>query len=444
MRPERAPYDLIGIGFGPSNLAVAVALEERVHASGRETLRAVFFERQAEPCWHPGLLLEGTTLQISFLKDLATPRDPTSEFTFLNYLRETGRLQAFINLRDFYPSRIEFNDYLRWAAERLRHHARFCSSVERILPAQSTDTAEMDLLDVVVRQDGRRERSYLARNVVVATGGSPSVPAGVSTSEESRAVHSSQFLPLVKRHFADRERPYRFLVIGSGQSAAEVFEYLLRNFPAAEVTCAMRRWAFKPADDSSFVNEIFRPETTDLFYGLTSELRHMISAVHRDTNYSAVDLDLIRAIYRMLYEDAVENRTRARLLPLHEFVSVTETGEGVEVRLRDLTARSERLVEVDGVVFATGYTRTLPLPLLAEIDPYLEVDEAGRYVIRRDYGLATKDELTAGVYLQGFAEGTHGLSDTLLSVLALRSTEILDSISARAASASEPIYAASA
>jgi L-ornithine N5-monooxygenase len=444
MQPERAPYDLIGVGFGPSNLAVAVALEERALASGGETLRAVFFERQAEPLWHPGLLLEGTTLQISFLKDLATPRDPRSEFTFLNYLREIGRLQAFINLRDFYPSRIEFNDYLRWAAERLRHHARFSSTVERILPAQSTETAEIDLLDVVVRHEGGRERSHLTRNVVVATGGSPSLPAGVSTSEESRAVHSSQFVPFLARHFAERDRPHRFLVIGSGQSAAEVYDYLLRNFPASDVACAMRRWAFKPADDSSFVNEIFRPETTDLFYGLTSELRHMISAVHRDTNYSAVDLDLIRAIYRTLYEDAVEGRTRARLLPLHEFVSLAETGEGVEVRLRDLTARRERLVEADGVVFATGYTRTLPLPLLSAIDPYIEVDGTGRYAIRRDYGLATKEELTAGVYLQGFAEDTHGLSDTLLSVLALRSTDILDSIASRTARAAEPLYAASA
>jgi L-ornithine N5-oxygenase len=424
--PGGAVYDLVGVGFGPSNLAVAVALEERAGEGG--DLRAIFFERQAEPLWHPGLLLEGTTLQISFLKDLATPRDPRSEFTFLNYLRESGRLQAFINLREFCPSRIEFNDYLRWVADRLRHYARFRSTVERVVPSPANPrSGEIDLLAVVVRDDSGATRSYLTRNVVVATGGEPSLPPEVSTSPGSATAHSSVFLPFVERRFPDHGGAYRFVVVGSGQSAAEVFEHLLKSYPSSDVTCVMRRWAFKPADDSLFVNEVFRPESTDLFYGLGSQLRRAISAAHRDTNYSAVDLELIRSIYRTLYEDSVCGRTRARILPLHELVSVTESEAGVCLLLRDLTSGGERVLQADGAVFATGYTRALPLPLLEAVDPYIEGDEEG-YRIRRDYSLETTSELTAGVYLQGFSEDTHGLSDTLLSVLAMRSTEILDSI----------------
>jgi L-ornithine N5-monooxygenase len=424
--PESAIYDLVGVGFGPSNLAVAVALEERAGDDG--DLRAIFFERQAEPLWHPGLLLEGTTLQISFLKDLATPRDPRSEFTFLNYLRERGRLQAFINLREFSPTRIEFNDYLQWVADRLRHYARFRSTVERIvLSPPDPRTGEIDLLAVVVRDESGSTRSYLTRNVVIATGGVPFLPPGVSTSPDSATAHSGEFLPFVERRFPDPGGSYRFVVVGSGQSAAEVFDYLLKSYPRSDVTCVMRRWAFKPADDSLFVNEIFRPETTDLFFGLTSQLRRAISAAHRDTNYSAVDLELIRSIYRTLYEDAVCGRTRARILPLHELVSVIDGDAGVELCLRDLTSGRDRVLEADGAVFATGYTRTLPLPLLEAVDPYIECD-GDVYRIRRDYSLATRSELTAGIYLQGFAEGTHGLSDTLLSVLAMRSTEILDAI----------------
>ena len=66
------------------------------------------------------MLLEQAHMQVSFLKDLATLRNPTSRFTFINYLHEKGRLQDFINLKTFFPSRHEFNDYLAWAASSSR------------------------------------------------------------------------------------------------------------------------------------------------------------------------------------------------------------------------------------------------------------------------------------------------------------------------------------
>jgi L-ornithine N5-oxygenase len=36
--------------------------------------------------------------------------------------------------------------------------------------------------------------------------------------------------------------------------------------------------------------------------------------------------------------------------------------------------------------------------------------------------------MTAGIYLQGCCEASHGLSDTLLSVLAIRSQEVVDAL----------------
>jgi L-ornithine N5-oxygenase len=59
-------------------------------------------------------------LQISFLKDLVTLRNPTSPYSFVNYLKAHGRLVDFINLGTFYPCRMEFNDYLRWVAGQFR------------------------------------------------------------------------------------------------------------------------------------------------------------------------------------------------------------------------------------------------------------------------------------------------------------------------------------
>ena len=46
------------------------------------------FERQPTFGWHTGMLLEKATMQVSFLKDLATMRNPSSTFTYVSYLHE--------------------------------------------------------------------------------------------------------------------------------------------------------------------------------------------------------------------------------------------------------------------------------------------------------------------------------------------------------------------
>ena len=68
-------YDLIGIGFGPSNLALALAIEEQCDASD---MNALFLEQHPEFQWHENMLIPGTEMQISFLKDLVTLRNPCS------------------------------------------------------------------------------------------------------------------------------------------------------------------------------------------------------------------------------------------------------------------------------------------------------------------------------------------------------------------------------
>lgn len=111
------PVDILGVGYGPSNLGLAIALQERNRAvPQQDRLTSVFVERQLEFRWHPGMLLPGATMQISFLKDLATQRNTRSEYTFLEYLAQRDRLTHFINLQTFFPSRLEFHDYLTWAA----------------------------------------------------------------------------------------------------------------------------------------------------------------------------------------------------------------------------------------------------------------------------------------------------------------------------------------
>lgn len=110
-------HDLIGVGFGPSNLALAIAaVEHNDQANGAGRVSVRFFERQPAFGWHRGMLLDDATMQVSFLKDLVTLRNPASGFSFLAYLHECGRLVDFINHKTLFPLRVEFHAYLEWAA----------------------------------------------------------------------------------------------------------------------------------------------------------------------------------------------------------------------------------------------------------------------------------------------------------------------------------------
>src|SRR6201999_4106607 len=55
---EPDTYDVVGIGFGPANLALAVCLEEEAEEPGGRDFARLFFESKPKSIWHPGLLLE--------------------------------------------------------------------------------------------------------------------------------------------------------------------------------------------------------------------------------------------------------------------------------------------------------------------------------------------------------------------------------------------------
>ncbi|WP_139319745.1 SidA/IucD/PvdA family monooxygenase, partial [Serratia marcescens] len=86
--------DLLMIGCGPSNLAVGVALEECAEVHNINS--SLILEKDTSVCWHRGMLFPEAQSQVSFLKDLVTQRDPTSRFSFLNFLHKTNRLDSFV------------------------------------------------------------------------------------------------------------------------------------------------------------------------------------------------------------------------------------------------------------------------------------------------------------------------------------------------------------
>ncbi|MEU8626064.1 lysine N(6)-hydroxylase/L-ornithine N(5)-oxygenase family protein [Streptomyces sp. NPDC048669] len=422
--PGDAPliHDLMGIGFGPSNVAMAIALSEHNARVGRrEAVTAHFFERQPAFGWHRGMLIDDATMQVSFLKDLVTLRDPSSEYTFLRYLQSRGRLIDFVNGKNLFPLRVEFHDYFEWAAAKVDDMVSYGHEVISVEPVLRDGVVEY--VDVTARS-GTETVVHRARNLVVGTGLRPLMPQGVERTD--RVWHNSDLLAKVDA--LEGTDPTRFVVVGAGQSAAENVAYLHRRFPRAEVCAVFSRYGYSPADDSSFANRIFDPEAVDEYFTAPDDIKRKLMGYHGNTNYSVVDIDLIDDLYRQAYQEKVLGTERLRFVNISRLTGVEETGDKVRATVTSLVTGEESTLEADVVVLATGYSPVEPLGLLGDVARHCHRDEEGRVRVERDYRIATDDELRCGIYLQGGTEHTHGITSSLLSNTAIRVGEILDSI----------------
>ncbi|WP_250437163.1 lysine N(6)-hydroxylase/L-ornithine N(5)-oxygenase family protein [Caballeronia sp. ATUFL_F2_KS9A] len=418
-------FDLIGVGFGPSNLSLAVRLAEE---RGASNMTHCYIERQAEFGWHRDMLLDDCRMQISFLKDLVTQRDPTSRFTFINYLFERGRLNEFVNLKNFYPTRVEFHDYLSWVAQAFDDRVHYGQSVTAIEPVLEAN-GDVSALRVVSQEADEREWRRVTKALSVGVGGAARVPEPFASLGPHNVIHSSAYLSSIERVAGDgRNGKKRIAIIGAGQSAAEVFADVTRRFPHVDATLVIRASALKPADDTPFVNEIFSPEFTDIVFAQSEDGRRSLIERFRDTNYAVVDRPLIEQIYEMLYLQKVSDETRHRLLANTVIENAARRANGeIELTMRDVLTGHARAERFDALVLATGYRRDTHLALLDGLAPHLG-DALAQRNVGRDYRLVTPSNFRPRIYLQGCCEDSHGLSDTLLSVLAVRSDEIAASL----------------
>ncbi|GAA2314441.1 lysine N(6)-hydroxylase/L-ornithine N(5)-oxygenase family protein [Streptomyces hawaiiensis] len=418
-------HDLIGIGFGPSNVAMAIALREHsTRVGGQEAITAHFFEQQPRFGWHRGMLIDDATMQVSFLKDLVTLRNPASEYSFLCYLQSKGRLIDFINHKNLFPLRVEFHDYFEWAAAQVEDMVSYGHEVVGVAPV--TRDGVVEHLEVTVRSGGGLE-VHRARNLVIGTGLRPLMPEGVERGE--RVWHNSELLARVDE--LEGTSPSRFVVVGAGQSAAENVAYLHRRFPEAEVCAVFSRYGYSPADDSSFANRIFDPQAVDEYFAAPEDVKRRLMDYHGNTNYSVVDIDLIDDLYRQSYQEKVLGTERLRFLNVSRLTGVKETPSSVRATVTSLVTGEETDLDADVVVFATGYSPVDPTSLLGEVADRCLRDDEGRVRVERDWRIAADPALRCGIYLQGGTEHTHGITSSLLSNTAIRVGEILDSLLGR-------------
>ena len=186
------------IGFGPSNLALAIAVTEHNARAGRTTPspRASSSASRAS-AGTAGMLLDDATMQVSFLKDLVTLRNPTSEFSFLSLPARPGPAGRLHQPQEPVPAarRVPRLPGVGRGEGRRPGHATATRSSRA---GRSTPAATVVAADVVARHRRPAATVYRARNLVLGTG-LRAAPAGRRDAVATGSGTTSDLLHRVER-----------------------------------------------------------------------------------------------------------------------------------------------------------------------------------------------------------------------------------------------------
>ncbi|NKX54983.1 lysine N(6)-hydroxylase/L-ornithine N(5)-oxygenase family protein [Arthrobacter mobilis] len=406
-------HDLAGIGVGPFNLGLAAL------AAPLEELDAVFLERRPGFDWHPGMMLESAHLQVPFMADLVTLADPTSPYSFLNFLKETRRLYPFYIRENFYPLRTEFNQYCQWVAGQLPN-VRFGTEVTAL---QYRNGA------YELHAAGPRGPEVIrARRLVLGTGTSPSVPAAAAgiLAAGGPVLHSCDYLS----RKAELQARSSITIVGSGQSAAEIYYDLLQDIDVHgyRLDWVTRSGRFFPLEYTKLTLEMTSPEYVDYFHALPAATRERLNAGQKNL-YKGIDEALINQIYDLLYTKSLAGPVATSLLT-HS--ALTGAGFDPATGSHQLQLRHEELGEeyrlrTGAVVLATGYHYREPA-FLAGIAGRIRRGPDGRFDVGRNYGIgAAANDL----FVQNAELHTHGFSAPDLGMAAYRNSCIIREILGR-------------
>ncbi|MEV6165597.1 SidA/IucD/PvdA family monooxygenase [Streptomyces sp. NPDC052052] len=405
-------FDLIGIGVGPANLSLAAL------SAPLTELRTQFLDAKKEFRWHPGLMLPDSQLTVTYFRDLVTLVDPRSEFSFLNFLVEEGRAFRFLEANGLSCSRREFEQYYQWAAARL----------PSLQWGRRVESVSLSGEGFRITSEGGDTRT--ARNLVIGSGAEPCLPDFAKPFEGEQVLHSSN-LTGTRPDWKGR----RVLVVGAGQSGAEIVHHILsdENHLPSSLTWTSSRIGFQPLDDSPFSNEWFTAEFVDYFHGLPSARRAEILREQRNAGGDGITDELIGSVYQRLYhlDHVVRSDLRHRLLVSRRVVGLEQNGSEFVAEIHDANHGGTERLPVDLVIFCTGYHNPIP-EYLKPIQDRLSIED-GRFQVRPDYSLVLDGPEDHRIYVQGFAENSHGIVDTVLTLASWRSARILNSVLGREA-----------
>ena len=129
----------------------------------------------------------------------------------------------------------------------------------------------------------------------------------------------------------------------------------------------------------------------------------------------------------MLYLQRLSGEERTRVITMTDVVGARLEGNEIVLDLLDRKTGRRSPLACDVVLLGSGFEKGLP----AVARRVAETLQQHTLEVNRAYRVVFDNPGRGAIYLQGVSEETHGIGDSLLSVLAHRSQEIVDDILAR-------------
>lgn len=409
----RSTCDIVAVGAGPSNLSFGALLQgARVPGHHLSILEA-----KPAPRWHGGQLIADTQLQSEWYRDLVTRIDPTNSYGYLSFLHSLDRLDRFFNAGIRLPDRTEFDAYLGWVSERLGviEYGRHVTAIEY--------DDGIDRWRVLVKgAPGAPQSEALCDIVVLGTGIEPLLPVDISGCADL-ACHASTFL-----YDEPRGDHRRVLVVGSGQSGAEIFLHLIRGLSlgVAAVDWVTRDSNFRTLDTGHFSREFYSSSAVDAYFATTNDVKaRMVS--DNSHAFKGISPSTAEAIYKELYRieggfGAIPKET-VRLSAFQEVISVSPVrNDTALVGFRDHASGQTYAREFEMVVFCTGF-REVPLGLISGLE---HVKTPFR--VSSDYELLDARKGRCRIFVQSHLQDTHGPSQSNFVCAPARNAAIINAI----------------
>ncbi len=406
--------DFVGIGVGPFNLGLACL------TAPIKELNGVFLDKTEKFDWHPGMMMQNTTLQIPFMADLVTLADPTSPFSFLNYIKEKGRIYSFYIRENFLLLRNEYNNYCKWAVEKLSNIS-FNTEVENINYDQ-----QKQLYIITCRCTKTSEiKIYKTKKIVLGTGTKPYIPKGAS-GLKNNAIHSSNYL-FNKEKLQEKKS---ITILGSGQSAAEIFYDLLNDIDEKnyELNWITRSPRFFPLEYSKLTLEMTSPEYVDYFYNLPEEKRDYLINKQKHL-YKGINQDLINEIHDLLYtkrtfsKEPLKVSLRTNIALINSSVDQSK----ISLELQQVEEDKHFIKKTEGLILCTGYHYEVP-EFLNDVSNRIKWDNKGRFDVKRNY---TIDKNNNEIFVQNVELHTHGFVTPDLGMGSYRNSYIIKELTGK-------------
>lgn len=400
-------YDLLGIGVGPSNLSLAALLEKAPDVT------KLFLERKECFNWHPEIMFTDSVMQTSYLKDLVTPVDPTSSYSFLNFLVENDMFYPFVNTRRSVISRKEYEQYCSWVSEKLGPSLRFGADVHAVRFSGSRFLIESS------------KGTFESRDLCVATGLTPRLPSCARDLIGPSFLHAKT-PTLLGMNFEGRS----VTVVGGGQTGVEIFRNALNGKwgRPTRLNLVTSRKNLEPLDESEFTNEYFTPNYVNNFWQVRPERKAEIVAAQKlasDGNTPAYLTDLYNDLYRLRY---VEKDARAiGILACRELVGAAAVHPGYRLTLDNTFSEEREEIFADIVILATGFEACVP-KALEPLLPRLSLDSRGRFNLEKSYSVSWDGPKSNRIYALNFSRHQHGIIDPQSSLMAWRSAVVINDL----------------